>query len=211
MGVLMGNGSPAAEPERPDPPRVAWRKQMRETVLDEARALAAENGWDGVSLSEAAARAEVSRPAVYKEFGSRAGLGEALVRRETTRFLTGIAEALGAPGRPAADAIREAVTFALTEAARNPLIQGVVLAARRSSDGLLPFLTARPEPVFGDAQELIGAWLAERYPDRPPEVLDEATDLIVRMTISHIVLPGADPESTPRRLTRAVLAVLSDA
>lgn len=207
----MENGSTAAEPERPDPPRVAWRKQMREAVLDEARALAAVNGWDKVSLSEAAARAEVSRPAVYKEFGSRSGLGEALVRRETTRFLLGIAEALGAPGRPTAEALQAAVAYALTEAERNPLIQGVVLAARRDSDGLLPFLTARPEPVFGDAQQLLSAWLAERFPEHRPEVLDEATDLIVRMTISHIVLPAAEPELTPGRLTRAVLAVLASA
>lgn len=207
----MRNGSTAAGQERPDPPRVAWRKQMREKVLDEARALAASNGWDRVSLSEAAARAEVSRPAVYKEFGSRGGLGEALVRRETTRFLLGIAEALGAPGRPTAEAIEDAVAFALSEAEGNPLIQGVVLAARRGSDGLLPFLTARPEPVFGDAEQLISAWLAERFPGHPPELLDQATDLVVRMTISHIVLPGPEPELTPGRLTRAVLAVLSSA
>lgn len=205
----MRKGSDTSGPKRPDPPRVAWRKQMRETVLDEARALAAGNGWDRVSLSEAAARAEVSRPAVYKEFGSRSGLGEALVRRETTRFLLGIAETLGAPGRPTAEAIQAAVSFALAEAERNPLIQGVVLAARRDSDGLLPFLTARPEPVFGDARELISAWLAERFPEHPSDVLDQATDLVVRMTISHIVLPGPEPESVPERLTRAVLAVLS--
>ncbi|MFC4494735.1 TetR family transcriptional regulator [Streptomyces ovatisporus] len=205
----MRSGSGTTGPEAPDPPRVAWRKQMRESVLDEARVLAARNGWDRVSLSEAAARAEVSRPAVYKEFGSRSGLGEALVRRETTRFLQGIAEALGSPGRATAEAMQDAVEFALTEGARNPLIQGVVLAARRGSDGLLPFLTTRPEPVFGDAEQLIGAWLAERFPEHAPRARDEATDLVVRMTISHIVLPGPEPELTPGRLTRAVLAVLS--
>ncbi|WP_372499553.1 TetR/AcrR family transcriptional regulator [Streptomyces spororaveus] len=73
----------------PDPPRVAWRKQMRQRVLDAARDLTCEAGWDQVSLSAVAARAEVSRPSVYKEFGNRAGLGRALVVRETQQFLGG--------------------------------------------------------------------------------------------------------------------------
>ncbi|MFE5524437.1 TetR/AcrR family transcriptional regulator, partial [Streptomyces virginiae] len=83
----------------PDPPRVAWRKQMRQRVLDAAGDLTCEAGWDQVSLSAVAARAEVSRPSVYKEFGNRAGLGRALVVRETQQFLAGVADALY-PGVP---------------------------------------------------------------------------------------------------------------
>ncbi|MFI9823542.1 helix-turn-helix domain-containing protein [Streptomyces sp. NPDC052013] len=65
-------------PATAPPPREAWRRKMRDDVLDAARAMAAERGWDSVSLSQVASRAEVSRPTVYKEFGSRGGLSQAL-------------------------------------------------------------------------------------------------------------------------------------
>lgn len=197
---------PAAAP--PDPPRVAWRKQMRERVLDEARALACSGGWDRVTLAELAVRAQVSRPSVYKEFGDRAGVGEALVRREADRFLVGVGAALESRPDSVSAAFEAGVRYALAEAAANPLIGAVLNAARGGSDALLPFLTARYEPVFSGAQVLLLAWLSERFPGTPRERLTEATDLVVRMTISHVVLPGEEPALIPQRLARAAVAVL---
>ncbi|MEV5433980.1 TetR family transcriptional regulator [Streptomyces sp. NPDC052701] len=192
----------------PDPPRVAWRKHMRQRVLDAARDLACAAGWDQVSLSAVAAAAEVSRPSVYKEFGNRAGLGRALVVRETREFLESVAQALY-PGFPDTRASLEAaVFFVLTEADRNPLIRAVVMAAREGSDSLLPYLTARADPIFEAAQGLLRAWLAERFPERDEELIDMAADIAVRMTISHLLLPGADPQLTAKRLSLAVLKVL---
>ncbi|ANB10592.1 hypothetical protein SAM40697_6639 [Streptomyces ambofaciens] len=181
---------------------------MRQRVLDAARDLTCASGWDHVSLSAVAAAAEVSRPSVYKEFGNRAGLGRALVVRETQEFLGSVAQALY-PGLPDTGASLEtAVHFVLTEAHHNPLIRAVILAARQGSDSLLPYLTARADPIFDTAQSLLRAWLTERFPGRDEELINMAADITVRMTISHLLLPGAEPRPTAQRLTAAVLKTL---
>ncbi|MFC8273427.1 TetR family transcriptional regulator [Streptomyces sp. NPDC057271] len=177
-------------------------------MLDAARDLTCASGWDQVSLSAVAAAAEVSRPSVYKEFGNRAGLGRALVLRETREFLEGVARTLY-PGLPDAGASLEAaVFFVLTEAHQNPLIRAVVMAARRGSDSLLPYLTARADPIFDAAQSMLRAWLAERFPGRDKDLIDLAADITVRMTISHLLLPGGDPRPTAARISLSVLKVL---
>lgn len=181
---------------------------MRQRVLDAARDLTCASGWDQVSLSAVAAAAEVSRPSVYREFGNRAGLGRALVIRETREFLERVAHALY-PGLPDTGASLEtAVHFVLTEAHRNPLIQAVVMAARHGSDSLLPYLTARADPIFDAAQSLLRAWLTERFPGHDEELIDTAADIAVRMTISHLLLPGADPRPTAQRISLSVLKVV---
>ncbi len=192
----------------PDPPRVAWRKQMRQRVLDAARELTCEAGWDQVSLSAVAARAEVSRPSVYKEFGNRAGLGRALVVLETQQFLTGVAEALY-PGAPDSHAcLRAAILYVFEEADDRPLIRAVITAAREGSDSLLPYLTARADPIFDAGQTLVRGWLATRYPQQRTESVEMAADVIVRMTISHLVLPADEPHLTAGRLATAALKLL---
>ncbi|MGW7195659.1 TetR family transcriptional regulator [Streptomyces chryseus] len=199
--------SPIGEPV-PDPPRVTWRKQMRLRVLDAARDLTCDAGWDQVSLSAVAARAEVSRPSMYKEFGSRAGLGRALVVRETQQFLAGVADTFY-PGLPDTHACLEAaILYVLTEADNQPLIRAVITAAREGSDSLLPFLTARTDPIFDAGQSLVQGWLATRYPEQGTEALEMAADVIVRMTISHLILPAGEPQFTARRLATAALKLL---
>lgn len=120
------------------PPRAAWRRKMRDDVLDAARSMAAERGWDSVSLSQVAERAEVSRPSVYKEFGSRGGLSRALVQREAERFLGGVAAALQRPAATASDALSAAVLHALGQARDNALVASVVQAAREEATPCCP-------------------------------------------------------------------------
>ncbi|MFD3549117.1 TetR family transcriptional regulator [Streptomyces sp. NPDC058655] len=192
----------------PDPPRVAWRKHMRQRVLDAARDLTCEAGWDRVSLSAVAARAEVSRPSVYKEFGNRAGLGRALVVLETRQFLTGVADTLY-PGVPDShDCLRAAILYVLQEADKQPLIHAVITAARKGSDSLLPYLTARADPIFDAGHILVQGWLATRYPQQQAESVELAADVIVRMTISHLILPADEQHLTAQRLATAALKLL---
>jgi len=182
---------------------------MRVRVLDAARDLTCDAGWDQVSLSAVAARAEVSRPSVYKEFGSRAGLGRALVIRETRHFLAGVADTFY-PGLPDNHACLEAaILYVLTEADNQPLIKAVVKAAREGSDSLLPYLTARADPIFDAGQGLVQGWLATRYSRQDTEALEMTADVIVRMTISHLILPAGDQHLTARRLATAALTLLS--
>ncbi|GAA2941498.1 TetR/AcrR family transcriptional regulator [Streptomyces enissocaesilis] len=179
-------------------------------VLDAARDLTCDAGWDQVSLSAVATRAGVSRPSVYKEFGSRAGLGRALVIRETQEFFAGLGDILH-PGLPDTHASLEAAIFyVLTQADERPFVRAVVAAAREGSDSLLPYLTARADPVFDTGQALLRDWLGERHPARGEQTVEDAADIAVRMTISHLILPDRAPRPTARRLAAAVLKLLED-
>ena len=59
--------------------------ERREQLIDIGRQLFAERGFDGTSVEEIAARAEVSKPVVYEHFGGKEGLYAVVVDREIAR------------------------------------------------------------------------------------------------------------------------------
>jgi AcrR family transcriptional regulator len=63
-------------------------KERREQLLDIGRHLFAERGFEGTSIEEIAARADVSKPVVYEHFGGKEGLYAVVVDREVGRLLT---------------------------------------------------------------------------------------------------------------------------
>jgi AcrR family transcriptional regulator len=74
-------------------------RERREQLLRVARALFAERGYDGTSIEEIAARANVSKPVVYEHFGGKEGIYAVLVDREMSALLGRLTRAL-AEGRP---------------------------------------------------------------------------------------------------------------
>ncbi|WP_219943057.1 TetR/AcrR family transcriptional regulator [Iamia sp. SCSIO 61187] len=63
----------------PARPRRADAERNRARLLDAARALVAEQGLEGTTMDALAARAGVGKGTVYRAFGSRGGVAEALV------------------------------------------------------------------------------------------------------------------------------------
>ena len=82
-----------ARPRRPGRSRMT-AAERREQLIDTARGLFAERGYDGTSIEEIAARAEVSKPVVYEHFGGKDGLYAVVVDREVDRFLAMATELL---------------------------------------------------------------------------------------------------------------------
>jgi AcrR family transcriptional regulator len=72
--------------------------QRREQLLDVGRRLFAEKGFEGTSVEEIAARAEVSKPVVYEHFGGKEGLYAVVVDREIRLLLDEITGALTSGG-----------------------------------------------------------------------------------------------------------------
>jgi AcrR family transcriptional regulator len=64
--------------------------ERREQLITVARALFADRGFDGTSVEEIAARAQVSKPVVYEHFGGKEGLYAVVVDREVRTLLDGI-------------------------------------------------------------------------------------------------------------------------
>ena len=73
-------------------------KQRREQLLDVGRKLFADKGFEGTSVEEIAAHAEVSKPVVYEHFGGKEGLYAVVVDREIRTLLDSITGALISDG-----------------------------------------------------------------------------------------------------------------
>ncbi|WP_460704770.1 TetR/AcrR family transcriptional regulator [Myceligenerans halotolerans] len=74
--------------------------QRREQLLSVARELFASKGFDGTSVEEIAARAEVSKPVVYEHFGGKEGVYAVIVDREVQELTAALTGALDAGGHP---------------------------------------------------------------------------------------------------------------
>jgi AcrR family transcriptional regulator len=64
--------------------------QRRDQLVGVAKEVFAELGYDGASVEEIAARAQVSKPAVYEHFGGKEGIYAVVVDRESTTLLNKI-------------------------------------------------------------------------------------------------------------------------
>jgi AcrR family transcriptional regulator len=70
--------------------------ERREQLIAVSRQLFAARGYEGTSVEEIAARAEVSKPVVYEHFGGKEGLYAVVVDREVNTLLDGILSSLDA-------------------------------------------------------------------------------------------------------------------
>jgi AcrR family transcriptional regulator len=191
-----------------EPLRLSFRRQVREQALQVAQTLTLDKGWARVRLSEVAAAIGVSRPTLYKEFGDKNGLGEALVLQQTDQFLLGVAAVLDEHAGDARAAIAAAVDFTLAEAEASPLLHAILTAARAGDDELLPLLTSRSQPVLAAATLALVTWFDEHFPELPAEDVADGADTLVRLVVSHLVLPSEDRAATARRLARIALRCL---
>jgi AcrR family transcriptional regulator len=77
------------------PPRARMTgSERRHQLIDIARSLFAERGYEGASIEEIAQRANVSKPVVYEHFGGKEGLYAVVVDREMSALLDGITSSL---------------------------------------------------------------------------------------------------------------------
>ena len=188
---------------------------MRDRLVEAAAAITCEAGWSAVTMSKVAARAGVSRQTVYNELGSKPALGQAMVLRELERFLAVVAAELDSHD-DLVEAIRSAAEKILVMAAENPLLHaGLASAPSGSGDGSangaqLPFRTTDAAPVIGAATAVIADRVPSRYPALGLTVreLGVAIDAIVRLVLSHVMQPGADPGATSDDLAWIVARVL---
>ncbi|MGC9665952.1 TetR family transcriptional regulator [Planosporangium sp. 12N6] len=185
------------------------RQRMREAIIDAARDLTVAVGWDAVRMADVAARVGVSRQTVYNEFSSKAGLAEALAEAETDRFVAGVRDALYAH-EDVRTAAHAAIFRVLTEAAGNPLIKAILTSARDGADPLLPYLTTRSERVLAAATAVLGEWVADRLPGLPADAVAFGGESIIRLVVSHIVLPLAPVDQTAAALADLAVRFIAD-
>ena len=184
-----------------------FRADVRERVLDAAHRATVERGWDRVRVGEIAVDGGVSRPTLYREFGSKDGVGQALVAREADRFFDGIADVLGRHADVGAG-VSASTVFTLDESAVNPLLRAILTGSRAGDIALLPFLTTRSELVLGGGRALLADWIGRVEPHQAARDVDQAVDAVVRLVVSHLVAPALPSAEVGARIERLVRCLL---
>jgi AcrR family transcriptional regulator len=184
---------------------VVTRTSTRDALLDAAYDAALAGDWEHVRMADVAAAAGVSRQTLYYEFGSKDGLAQALAVREAERWSDGALGAIvGHDGGPV-EAVTAATVWTLEEAARNPLLKAV---HTDDEGGLVPFLTTRSEQLQSIARDHLENHVRSHWPEIDPARLHLLADTVVRLTFSHLVLPGGRPEQVAADIAVLVSALL---
>lgn len=163
--------------------------------------------WERTALAQVAVRAGVSRQTCYKEFGNKDGLAEALSARETEDFMAELALVLEAhPNDPVAGT-RAAVLHTLRTGADDPLLKAILSSSRGPSE-LLPLFTTRADPLLEAARHLLSGYLTRHWPHLATRDVALVAESVIRLTVSHLVLPLAPIERTADDLATLVERLL---
>jgi len=177
-----------------------------ERILDAALALAAASGIRHLTMDDVARRAGVGRMTVYRRFGEREGLVEALSVREVRRCLTDLDAAIG-PGAPVADQVADGLVTSVRLAREHPLLNrlarfepGTVLEA--FNDPAL--LTAARGFVVARLRDAHAAGLLG------PIEIDEVAEVMIRLGLSFVLIQDSvlplDDEARLRAAAKRLIA-----
>jgi AcrR family transcriptional regulator len=181
------------------------RRALRDGLLDAAAELIAQRGYRGVRMQDIADLAGVSRQTVYNEFGDKWGLSQALLLRDNERYLDGVDEALSSH-EDLHEAVAAAVVYSLQTAADDPLKKAILTGA--GSEDLLPLLTTQAEPMLFAARTRIIDHALRQWPELDPVAVSDVADAVIRLTLSHGMLPAEPPEHVARVVARIVTSYL---
>jgi TetR/AcrR family transcriptional regulator, repressor for uid operon len=194
-----------------DPRVITAEDALAERVLDAALDLVAASGFRHLTMDDVARRARVGRMTVYRRFGTRQALIDALAVRECRRCLDSIAASLD-PADPMPERLVSLFTATLTVIREHPLLERL---ARTEPESLLHALNADDSAVFRLVQQFLSALIKQGQQEGAliagdPTVLAE---LGIRLGASFVLIPHSalplDDEAAAREAVRALLAPLT--
>lgn len=141
--------------------------ERRHQLIDIARSLFAERGYDGTAIEDIAKRANVSKPVVYEHFGGKEGLYAVVVDREMSALLDG-------------------VTASLTNSQHRPRVEAVTLA-------LLTYIEERTDGY----RVLIRDSPASLAPTTYSTLFNDAVSQVASILAGDFARRGLDPELAP--------------
>ncbi|QLL09905.1 TetR/AcrR family transcriptional regulator [Mycobacterium vicinigordonae] len=152
-------------------------RSVRIRILDATFVVLGRCGRRRLQLSEVAAQADVSRPTIYRYFGSKEGLLEAFGLYEQDNFDAGIAKAMA--GLSGADRLDAALVF---------------IVEFQTSYSLHSLAEVEPEHVLHQMRRTMPMLQRSIAKIIPGEHSDIAASAVVRIAMSHYVLGAGDPE-----------------
>lgn len=202
-----GAAPPKASAPAADHPRTshgqASRALLRRTVLDAVDALLAERPWAAVTMSQIARAAGVSRQTLYNEFGTREALVRDYVLWAAETFLDEVEEVVTAHSADLNGAFEAAFEQFLAIAAEHPLIRA--LEATSGAEGLGALAAGSTgEAVVEMASHRLAGHIEATWPALPTTEVRDLAEVMVRLAISHLVIPTQSSRGATRQAGRVL-------
>jgi AcrR family transcriptional regulator len=172
-------------------------------ILDAALGLAAASGLRNLTMDDVARKAGVGRMTVYRRFGTREALIDALTAREIQRCLAEL-EAASPLDAPIEDQLAAGFAVAVRLSREHPMLARL---ARTEPDTVLEAFGADG----GALMSVCRAALVHRLRRAGAEFaapLEEVAELLVRVAVSFVLLPDSALDLDDPDLGRRLLAPL---
>jgi AcrR family transcriptional regulator len=180
-----------------------------ERILDAALELAAASGLRHLTMDEVADRAGVGRMTVYRRFGSRERLEEALAVRESRRCLAELDSTVD-PGAPVADQIAQGMLSTLRLIREHPLLERM---SRVEPAAALAALRDQKTGVFAMSRAFMAARVSEGQRAGTVDASldpEQVGEILVRVGFSFLLIPESalplDDDKRMREVARTLVA-----
>lgn len=154
-------------------------------ILDAALTEAAAVGLQRITVEDVVRRAGVARMTAYRRYPRRDDLVQALVRRETQRFLGAVADAI-AHADDQKEGVAEAFIAAVSFARAHPILR------RAAHNDPAPIADSVELLTMGSA--FIANYIHGEQPGRPPQQVRWVADVFARLFFTYISMPPSDPD-----------------
>jgi TetR/AcrR family transcriptional regulator, repressor for uid operon len=175
-------------------------------ILDAALQEAAAVGLQRLTVEDVVHRAGVGRMTAYRRYPRRDDLVEALVRRETQRFLAAVADGIDRCTDPR-EGVVEAFIAAVTFSRAHPMLR----RAAHTESALSPADNAK---LLDMGSAFIADYLHGDTPGKPSRQVRWAADVFARLFMTYIALPPTDPDfgddAVLRRFAHDVLTPMAE-
>lgn len=172
-----------------------------ERILDAALAEIGAHGTRGATMDAIADAAGVGRVTVFRRFGSKEALVQALGLRELRRFLTAVQDAAAGVADPA-DRIADAFLACVRLGEEHPLVSR--LARQEPATAFAQLTTGTPSAVqLGTA--FIAAQLAAIQDETGRRAGDpgEIAEVLVRVALTYVLIPSGLFDASDTAAVRA--------
>lgn len=184
--------------------------EMQHRIIDAAYELFVTFGLRRTTIEDIAKKAGVGRPTVYRRFGDKETIVNAVLRRESRRMVLDVGERVKGITPPEQLLMRSFVMGVQT-VAQHPLTQRLL---QSEPEDILPYLTLKASPLLD-----IGHFLTSEYVRAQQEAgklvgldVNYALEVLGRLFISIIITPSrllrADDDESLERLANEFLLPL---
>lgn len=183
---------------------------MQRRILDAAYELFVTFGLRRTTIEDIARKAGVGRPTVYRRFGDKETIVNAVLRRESHRMVMAVGEQVIGLSPPEQVLVRSFVMGVQT-VARHPLTRRLL---ESEPEDILPYLTLKASPLLEIGHFLTAEYVRARQ--KEGQLLgfdvDYALEVLGRLFISIIITPSkrlrADDDASLERLAQEFLLPL---